>query len=144
VRSEPACGCALAAACWLPSWLCCGRCTSEVPPSLGLCCVRCLWSHRRFPFDVFFIYLELKAGFINPGFLRPASAMALPIQQPREWRCGCDRQSAAIRGCTGIAIVDMPLALCGVIRDISPAPSQRSGPIKPRGSPGSPIGQCRA
>jgi hypothetical protein len=29
---EPACGCALAAACWL----CPGRCTSEVPPSLGL------------------------------------------------------------------------------------------------------------
>jgi hypothetical protein len=30
VRPEPACGCALAAACWL----CCGRCTSEMPPSL--------------------------------------------------------------------------------------------------------------
>jgi hypothetical protein len=32
VRSEPACGCALAAACRLG----CGRCASEVPPSLGL------------------------------------------------------------------------------------------------------------
>jgi hypothetical protein len=31
VRSEPVCMCALAAACWLY----CGRCTSEMPPSLG-------------------------------------------------------------------------------------------------------------
>jgi hypothetical protein len=33
VRPEPACGCALAAAYWLS--ICCGRCASEVLPSLG-------------------------------------------------------------------------------------------------------------
>jgi hypothetical protein len=43
LRSGPACGCALAAA----RWLNCGRCTSEVPPSLDLLRCRCLWSHRR-------------------------------------------------------------------------------------------------
>jgi hypothetical protein len=49
VRSEPACECALAAACWL----CCGRCTSEVPPSLGLAasvaCGLTVVSHSTFP-----------------------------------------------------------------------------------------------
>jgi hypothetical protein len=49
VRSEPACGCALAAACWL----CCGRYTSEVPPSLGLAafvaCGLTVVSHSTFP-----------------------------------------------------------------------------------------------
>ena len=47
MRSEPACGCALAAACWL----CCGRCTSEVLPPLGLAAFVAggLWSPCRPP-----------------------------------------------------------------------------------------------
>jgi hypothetical protein len=44
LRCGPACGCALAAA---ARWLNCGRCTSEVPPSLGLVAPRLQGYARR-------------------------------------------------------------------------------------------------
>jgi hypothetical protein len=48
VRSEPACGCALAVAC--AGYAVVGALLRS--PFPWTCCVRCLWSHRRFPFHV--------------------------------------------------------------------------------------------